>query len=67
MLDVNVDEETELPLTAVNVVKMIVIELVVIEIKDGEPFLIETQEGVTVEEVVAKTGAKLTLMHDLSV
>lgn len=58
-------EKCSLPLTAVNVVKMIVTELAVIEINNGKLTLIEMQEGVSLDEIISKTGTSLTISNQL--
>jgi len=50
-----------LPLTSVRPVDMVVTEIAVISFPDGRATLLETGPGVTVEQVVAATEAKLVL------
>ena len=54
-------EKTDMPLTGYKVVNYIVTELAVIQITEEGPVLLEIAEDTTVEEVVAKTGAKLII------
>lgn len=54
-------EKTAMPLTGYHCINYIVSELAVIEITPEGAKLLETAPGVTVEEVVAKTGAKLII------
>jgi acetate CoA/acetoacetate CoA-transferase beta subunit len=54
-------QKTEMPLTGYKVVDYIVTELAVIHITPEGPVLLEIAPDTTVEEVVAKTGAKLII------
>ena len=54
-------EKTNMPLTGYHCINYIVSELAVIEITPEGAKLVETAPGVTVDEVVAKTGAKLII------
>ena len=54
-------EKTNMPLTGYHCINYIVSELAVIEITPAGAKLLETAPGVTVDEVVAKTGAKLII------
>ena len=54
-------QKTNMPLTGYRCINYVVSELAVIEITAEGPVLLETAPGVTVEEVVAKTGAKLII------
>ena len=54
-------EKTNMPLTGYHCINYIVSELAVIEITPEGAKLLETAPGVTVDEVVAKTGAKLII------
>ena len=58
-------EACTLPLTSVRPIDMLVSEMAVIAFKDGKATLLETGPGVTVEQVVAATGAKLTLPKEV--
>jgi acetate CoA/acetoacetate CoA-transferase beta subunit len=48
-------------------VALVVAELAVIGFPDGRATLLETQEGVTVEEVIAATEAELAISPELSI
>ncbi len=54
-------EKTAMPLTGYHCINYVVSELAVIEITPEGAKLLETAPGVTVEEVQAKTGAKLII------
>lgn len=54
-----------LPLTGVNCVKTVVTDLAVMELKDGAFYLKERAPGVSVEEIQAKTQAKLIVEGDV--
>ena len=54
-------QKTELPLTGYHCVDYIVSEMAVIHITPEGPVLLEIAPDTTVEEVVAKTGAKLII------
>ena len=54
-------EKTNMPLTGYRCINYVVSDLAVIEITPEGAKLLETAPGVTVEEVVAKTGAKLII------
>ena len=54
-------QKTSMPLTGYHCINYIVSELAVIEITDQGPVLLETAPGVSVDDVVAKTGAKLII------
>jgi 3-oxoacid CoA-transferase B subunit len=54
-------QKTAMPLTGYHCIDYVVSELAVIKITPGGPVLLETAPGVTVEEVVSKTGAKLII------
>jgi acetate CoA/acetoacetate CoA-transferase beta subunit len=58
--------ECSLPLTSDRPVDLVVTELAVIGFPDGRATLLETAEGVTVEEVVATTEAELVISPELS-
>jgi acetate CoA/acetoacetate CoA-transferase beta subunit len=58
--------ECSLPLTSDRPVDLVVTELAVIGFPDGRATLLETAEGVTVEEVVAATEADLAIPPELS-
>jgi len=55
----------DLPLTGVNCVKKIVTDLAVIEVTDKGFKLLERAPGVSVEEIVEKTGASLIIDGDI--
>lgn len=54
-------QKTNMPLTGYHCINYIVSEMAVIEITDKGPVLLETAPGVTVDDVIAKTGAKLII------
>src|SRR5262249_6608095 len=54
-------ERCTLPLTSVRPVHLVVTEMAVIAFPDGRATLMETGPGVSVEQVVAATEAKLVL------
>ncbi|WP_148550827.1 3-oxoacid CoA-transferase subunit B [Paraclostridium bifermentans] len=54
-----------LPLTATNVVDMIVTELAVMKVTENGLLLTEISEGVTVEELIEMTEADLIISEDL--
>jgi acetate CoA/acetoacetate CoA-transferase beta subunit len=58
--------ECSLPLTSNRPVDLVVTELAVIGFPNGRATLLETQNGVTVEEVVAATEAELAISAELS-
>jgi 3-oxoacid CoA-transferase B subunit len=55
----------DLPLTGVNCVKKIVSDMAVIEVTDKGFKLLERAPGVSVEEIVAGTGAPLIIEGDI--
>ncbi|PVE23560.1 succinyl-CoA--3-ketoacid-CoA transferase, partial [Microvirga sp. KLBC 81] len=58
--------ECSLPLTSDRPVDLVVTELAVIGFPDGRATLLETSEGVSVEEVLAATEAELVIPPELS-
>jgi acetate CoA/acetoacetate CoA-transferase beta subunit len=58
--------ECSLPLTSARPVDLVVTELAVIGFPDGRATLLETQDGVSVEDVVAATEADLEISPDLA-
>lgn len=54
-------QKTEMPLTGYKCVDYFISELAVIKITEEGPVLLEISRDTTVEEVVAKTGAKLII------
>lgn len=57
--DIKLLPQCNLPLTGLGVVDLIITDLAVMEVGDSGLRLIELAPDVTVEEVIAKTGAKL--------
>ena len=55
-----------LPLTSVRRVDLVVTELAVISFANGNPVLLETQPGVTVDQVLAATEARLEIAPGLA-
>jgi acetate CoA/acetoacetate CoA-transferase beta subunit len=58
--------ECSLPLTSDRPVDLVVTELAVIGFPDGRATLLETAEGVTVEQVLAATEAELVILPELA-
>jgi acetate CoA/acetoacetate CoA-transferase beta subunit len=58
-------ETCTLPLTSARRIDLLVSEMAVIAFKEGKATLLETGPGVTVEQVVAATGAKLALPTEI--
>jgi acetate CoA/acetoacetate CoA-transferase beta subunit len=58
-------EACTLPLTSARPIDMLVSEMAVIAFKDGKATLLETGPGVTVEQVVAATAARLVLPDEI--
>jgi 3-oxoacid CoA-transferase subunit B len=58
-------QECALPLTGKACVNRIITDLGVLDVTDDGLVLIETAPGVTAEEIIAKTDAKLTVAEDL--
>ncbi|KPI10532.1 scoB, 3-oxoacid CoA-transferase subunit B, partial [Actinobacteria bacterium OK006] len=56
--------ECALPLTGKACVNRIITDLGVLDVTDDGLMLIETAPGVTAEEIIAKTDAKLTIAED---
>jgi acetate CoA/acetoacetate CoA-transferase beta subunit len=59
-------EACTLPLTSARPIDMLVSEMAVIAFEDGKATLLETGPGVTVEQVVAATAARLVLPDKIS-
>jgi 3-oxoacid CoA-transferase len=61
-------KKCSLPLTGARTVSQIITELAVFDVdrKSGHLELVELQEGVTLEEVKAKTGCDFKVQRDLS-
>src|SRR4051794_4329612 len=57
--------ECSLPLTSTRPVDLVVTELAVIAFPEGRATLVETAEGVTIEEVLAATEAELVVAEPL--
>ncbi|MDE9798615.1 3-oxoacid CoA-transferase subunit B [Staphylococcus delphini] len=53
-----VKKKCTLPLTGTQVITRLITDLAVFDFKDGQMWLTELQEGVTLEEVIAKTEAE---------
>ena len=61
-----IKNQCDLPLTGQQVVDLIITDLCVFEVEKGKGLtLIELQEGVTVEEVKAKTGCDFAVASTL--
>jgi acetate CoA/acetoacetate CoA-transferase beta subunit len=58
-------KEVSLPLTSVRRIDLLVTELAVIAFPDGQATLMETAPGVSVEQVLAATEAKLLVSPDV--
>ena len=58
-------KKCSLPLTGVQCVKKVVTDLAMLELINGEFYLRERAPGVTVEEIIAKTEAKLIVSDDV--
>jgi acetate CoA/acetoacetate CoA-transferase beta subunit len=58
--------ECSLPLTSDRPVDLVVTELAVIGFPDGRATLLETAEGITVEQVIAATEAELAISPELA-
>ncbi len=58
-------KKCSLPLTGVQCVKKVVTVLAMLELINGEFYLRERAPGVTVEEIIAKTEAKLIVSDDV--
>jgi acetate CoA/acetoacetate CoA-transferase beta subunit len=54
-------EKCSLPLTSLRPVDMVVTEIAVIEFRDGRATLRETAPGISVGQVIAATGARLSV------
>jgi acetate CoA/acetoacetate CoA-transferase beta subunit len=57
--------ECSLPLTSDRPVDLVVTELAVIAFPDGQATLLETADGITIEQVLAATEAELVVPHEL--
>jgi acetate CoA/acetoacetate CoA-transferase beta subunit len=58
-------ERCSLPLTSVRAVDLVVTELAVLALRDGRLQLVETAPGVSVEQVLAATEARLDIAPDV--
>ncbi len=54
-----------LPLTGAGCIKKVVTDLAFIEIKDGKFWLVERAPGVSVKEIIEKTGGELVVPKDV--
>ena len=54
-------QKTNMPLTGYHCIDYVVTDMAVVKITEEGPVLLETAPGVSVEDVVAKTGAKLII------
>ena len=54
-------EKCSLPLTSLRPVDMVVSEIAVIEFSEGRAMLRETAPGISVAQVIAATGARLSI------
>lgn len=61
-----VKKECTLPLTGKQVVHRLITDLAVFDFTPGGMVLVETQEGVTVEDVVQKTEASFKVLEELT-
>lgn len=59
-------KKCSLPLTGVKCVKKVVTDLAYMELKDGEFHLLERAPGVSVEEIISKTQAKLIIPDNVA-
>ena len=59
-------QRCSLPLTSVRRVDLVVTELAVISFERGNPVLLETQPGVSVDQVVAATEARLDIASSVA-
>lgn len=57
--------ECTLPLTGVGCIKKVVTDLAYIEIADGKFHLLERAPGISIDEIQAKTGAKLVIAGEI--
>ncbi len=53
--------QCSLPLTGANCIKKVITDLAFMEIKDGAFYLLERAPGVSVDEIISKTEAKLVI------
>jgi acetate CoA/acetoacetate CoA-transferase beta subunit len=58
-------ETCRLPITSLRPVDLLVTELAVIAFRDGQAHLLETGPGISVDQVVAATKAKLTIPNQV--
>lgn len=58
-------ETCRLPITSLRPVDLLVTELAVIAFRDGQAHLLETGPGISVDQVVAATTAKLTIPNQV--